>query len=174
MTTRTSPIYGVSILPGTDQCDGDDVRWLSTSSKKVTLAPGHSTRVRVTADARTLTAPGGYAATLSMIDDSPYRNAPVPVTLKATAPASYTEITGTVTAGSRTKLPGAKVTLSRGGKELVTTTTNAEGVYHVWVKSSADRTTVTVSSDGYVSSSQQVKTVAGGRTTADFALQRTE
>lgn len=136
----------------------------------MTLAPGRSTKVRVTADVRTLTAPGGYAAALSMIDDSPYRNAPVPVALKATAPASYAEITGTVTAGSRTKLPGAKIVLSRGGKELVTTTTDAEGVYHVWVKSSTDKTTVTVTYDGYAASSQEVKTVGGGRTTADFAL----
>lgn len=161
---------GAAILTGTDQCAGDDVHWLSTSATKVTLAPGRSTRVRVTADARTLTAPGGYAAALSMIDDSPYRNAPVAVTLKATAPASYAEITGTVTGGSRTTLPGAKITLSRGGKQLVTTTTNAEGVYRVWVKSAADKTTVTVTNDGYAPSSKEVNTVVGGRTTADFAL----
>ncbi|MFI8003527.1 carboxypeptidase regulatory-like domain-containing protein [Streptomyces sp. NPDC086010] len=161
---------GAAILTGTDQCAGDDVRWLSTSATKVTLAPGRSAKVRVTADARTLTAPGGYAAALSMIDNSPYRNAPVPVTLKATAPSSYTEITGTVTGGSRTKLPGAKITLSRGGKQLVTTTTNAEGVYRVWVKSAADKTTVTATNDGYAPSSQEVKTVGGGRATADFAL----
>lgn len=159
-------------LPGFDQCGGDDVNWLSESATTVTLAPGHSTQVRVTADARVLTAPGGYAASLSLIDDSPYGSHAVPVALKATAPANWAEITGTVSdGGGRLRLGGAGVTLSRAGTDLITATTNSQGVYDMWLKASSGKTTVTVTNDGYDSSSQQVDTTPGGRTKADFALQ---
>jgi N-acetylneuraminic acid mutarotase len=78
---------GAATLPGFDQCTGDDVSWLSESKTTIELAPGQSTRIRVTADATALAAPGSYAATLSMITDSPYIYQPVPVTLKAAAPS---------------------------------------------------------------------------------------
>jgi N-acetylneuraminic acid mutarotase len=73
----------VTALPGFDQCTGDDVSWLSESKTTVELAPGHSARIRVTADARGLAATGTYAATLSMITDSPYIYQPVQVSLTA-------------------------------------------------------------------------------------------
>jgi N-acetylneuraminic acid mutarotase len=76
----------VETLPGFDQCGDDDVNWLSESSTTVQLAPGCSARIQVTADAGLVTTSGDYAATLSMITDSPYLNRPLPVTLQATAP----------------------------------------------------------------------------------------
>ncbi|MGW9031113.1 hypothetical protein ACWGQ5_45105 [Streptomyces sp. NPDC055722] len=97
-------------LPGFDQCGDDDVRWLSENRTTVDLPPGHSARIRVTADSEVLTAPGGYAATLSMITDSSYVYRPVPVTLKATVPASWAQVSGTVTDTATGKiLPGATV-----------------------------------------------------------------
>jgi N-acetylneuraminic acid mutarotase len=75
-------------LPGFGQCTGDDVSWLSENKATLELAPGHSTRIRVTADAKTLVAPGSYAATLSMITDSPYIYQPVRVTLHAATDAA--------------------------------------------------------------------------------------
>lgn len=78
----------VETLDGYDQCSGDDVPWLSESTTTVELAPGHSARVTVTADGRTLTAPGDYAAEISLITDSPYPYQPVQVRLQATASAS--------------------------------------------------------------------------------------
>jgi hypothetical protein len=51
----------------------------------VTLAPGQSVRVRVTADTGALPAPGAYAASLTLTTDAPYLNSPVPVGLTVTA-----------------------------------------------------------------------------------------
>ncbi|WP_406424537.1 carboxypeptidase regulatory-like domain-containing protein [Streptomyces sp. NBC_01589] len=165
MSTTT----GAAMLTGFDQCGGDDVSWLSQDKTTVTLKPGHSTRVRVTADAKVLATPGGYAATLSMITDTPYVYQPVPVTLKATAPASWAEISGTVTDAATGKiLPGATVALSHAGKHLITVTTNSRGVYDVWLKATAP--TITVTDDGYGKRNKKVSMKRGSLTKADFAL----
>ncbi|WP_329363290.1 kelch repeat-containing protein [Streptomyces sp. NBC_01483] len=155
-------------LPGFDQC-GDDVRWLSENRTTVNLAPGHSARIRVTADAEVLAAPGGYAATLPMITDSPYVYRPVTVTLKASAPASWAEVSGTVADAATGKiLPGATVDLSHAGKHLITVTTDSHGVYDVWLKATSP--TITVTDDGYGKRSKEVTLKHGSRTKADFAL----
>jgi N-acetylneuraminic acid mutarotase len=76
---------GFRTLTGFDQCGGDDVSWLSESRTTVTLAPGQSVRVRITADTGALPAPGAYAASLTLTTDAPYLNSPVPVGLTVTA-----------------------------------------------------------------------------------------
>ena len=73
---------GVQVLPGFDQCGGDSVSWLSESKTSIDLAPGHSVQVRVTADVPTALTPGTYAATLSLVTDTPYVNPPVTVNLR--------------------------------------------------------------------------------------------
>ncbi|MGW9027603.1 carboxypeptidase regulatory-like domain-containing protein [Streptomyces sp. NPDC055722] len=96
LTAGTFGTTGVTSLPGFDQCGGDDVTWLSESSTTVTLAPGHSARVRVTADAGVLASPGDHAARLSMITDSPYLTPAVPVSFTTYALARRAGISGTV------------------------------------------------------------------------------
>jgi N-acetylneuraminic acid mutarotase len=158
-----------AVLPGFDQCGDDDVSWLSEDRTTVDLAPGHSAQVRITADARVLAVPSGYAAKLSMITDSPYVYQPVPVTLKATAPASWAEVSGTVTDAATGKpLAGATVALSDQGEQLITVTTDSHGVYDVWRQ--AGSPTVTVTDDGYGTLSQEVTLKHGSLTKADFAL----
>ncbi|MER5603697.1 carboxypeptidase regulatory-like domain-containing protein [Streptomyces sp. NPDC002265] len=164
-----STTTGAAMLAGLDQCGGDDVGWLSQNRTTVTLKPGHSTRLRVTADAKVLAAPGRYAATLSMITDTPYVYQPVRVTLKATAPASWAEISGKVTDATTGKLlPGATVALSHAGRHLITVTTDSHGVYDVWLKETTP--TITVTSDGYNKRSREVSVKRGSLTKADFAL----
>jgi hypothetical protein len=75
-----------AVLPGFEQCTGEDVSWLSENKTTISLAPGQSKRITVTADAKLLPAPGRYAATLSMITDTPYVYQPVQVGVEATAP----------------------------------------------------------------------------------------
>lgn len=160
---------GALTLPGFDQCTGDDVSWLSESSTTLDLAPGRSALVQVSADAGALTAPGDYAAALSMVTDSPYLYQPVPVTLQATAPASWAQISGTVTdASTGDALPGADVVVSRAGMQPITATTDASGEYDVWLAPGA--VTVAAAADGYTGGTQEVTTKPGGDTTLNFAL----
>lgn len=70
-------------LPGYDQCEGDDVSWLSKARTRFTLKPGHSVTVPVTADAGAVPAAGTYTAALTIGTDSPYTGQTVEVTLKA-------------------------------------------------------------------------------------------
>ncbi|MEU1203636.1 carboxypeptidase regulatory-like domain-containing protein [Streptomyces sp. NPDC005813] len=162
---------GAAILPGFDQCGGENVDWLSQSRTTVKLAPGRSARIRVTADAKVLDAPGSYAATLSMITDSPYVYRPVPVTLKAQAPASWAEISGKVTDAATGKaLPGARVAVSHAGGHPVTVTTDRRGVYDVWLKATAPAATVTVTDQGHGKRSKKVSVKRGSPAKADVAL----
>ncbi|MFB8084977.1 carboxypeptidase regulatory-like domain-containing protein [Streptomyces sp. NPDC055992] len=70
-------------LPGYDQCEGDDVSWLSEVRTRFTLKPGHAVTVPVTADAGAVPAAGTYTADLTIGTDSPYTGQAVAITLKA-------------------------------------------------------------------------------------------
>ena len=74
------------VLPGHDQCDGDDVGWLSADRTSFDLAPGRSTTVTVRTDASAVPAPGTYGARLTYSTDTPYAGASVTVSLKVTVP----------------------------------------------------------------------------------------
>jgi hypothetical protein len=74
------------VLPGHDQCDGDDVAWLSADRTSFDLAPGRSTTVTVRTDASAVPAPGTYGARLTYSTDTPYAGASVTVSLKVTVP----------------------------------------------------------------------------------------
>ncbi|MFF4244856.1 carboxypeptidase regulatory-like domain-containing protein [Streptomyces sp. NPDC001822] len=161
---------GSRALPGFDQCDGDDVNWLSRSRTTVTLAPGRTARVRVTADTRVLTAPGSYASTLSVLTDSPYANGPVPVTLKTTAPTSWVHVTGTVRdRATAAGVPGATVSLHPAGGNPATVSTDSRGGYEAWVRGPAMR--ISVVADGYARASRQVWARPQGVTEVDFTLE---
>ena len=70
------------VLPGLDQCEGDDVSWLTPERIGLDLAPGHSARVTVTLDASTVPGPGRYSATLTANTDDPYDGTRIPVTFQ--------------------------------------------------------------------------------------------
>jgi N-acetylneuraminic acid mutarotase len=161
---------GVKTLPGFDQCGGDDVNWLAESSTTVDLAPGQSTRIQVTADTSALSAPGGYAATLSMITNSPYLNRPVPVTLQATAPAPRAQLSGTVTDAVTGKaLPGAEIAVSHTGGHRLTVTTDSHGQDDVRAKSAMP--TITAGDARHTGTGREVTTTRAGRDTkTDLSL----
>ena len=74
----------VQTLPGFGQCADDQVTWLTENRTTLDLAPGHSARIRVTADGAAVAAPGTYGGVLSLITDTPYVTAPVKVTFTVT------------------------------------------------------------------------------------------
>ena len=145
------------------------MNWLSENATTISLAPGASRQLTVTADAKVLAAPGDYAAMLSMISDTPYLYQPVQVGVKATAPASWGEVSGTVTEATGGKpLAGAAVTLSQHGKQQIAVTTDSHGRYDLW--RTAGSSTVSVTADGHRTGSREVVLKHGGATSADFAL----
>ncbi|MFJ2261529.1 kelch repeat-containing protein [Streptomyces sp. NPDC087844] len=70
------------VLPGHDQCDGDDVSWLSMNRTSFDLAPGRSVTVTVRADSSAVTAAGTYSARLTYSTDAPYAGSSVKVSFK--------------------------------------------------------------------------------------------
>ncbi|WP_370374592.1 carboxypeptidase regulatory-like domain-containing protein [Catenulispora sp. GP43] len=173
------------VLPGFDQCGGDAVPWLTTQRDRgsLELAPGQSIRVRVTADASQITAPGRYAGALTFTTDTPYVNDALPVNLHVTVPSSWSEVTGTVTsaatAGSAAKpLPGATVQLCPARDATsgtcthaqYTVTTDAHGAYSLWLPGRADTMAVVASSTGYASQTKEVMIRRGGVFELDFTL----
>ncbi|MFF2326338.1 MULTISPECIES: carboxypeptidase regulatory-like domain-containing protein [unclassified Streptomyces] len=76
----------VAVLPGYDQCSGDDVTWLSENRAAVDLAPGRSVTVEVSVDSSVLSGPGDYAAKLNLDTDTPYLGQSIKTTLHVTAP----------------------------------------------------------------------------------------
>ncbi|MFE6972682.1 carboxypeptidase regulatory-like domain-containing protein [Streptomyces sp. NPDC057682] len=84
-SVRSYLVGGVraSYLPSYDQCGDDDVSWLSAKRTHLTLRPGQSATVPVTADAGAVPAAGTYTADLTLGTDSPYTGQAVAVTLKA-------------------------------------------------------------------------------------------
>jgi len=173
------PTASSQVLPGFDQCGGDQVSWLSTGRHSVTLAPGESIRVPVTADASQVDAPGAYSAELTFTTDAPYVSAPTPVKLDVTRPASWGEVSGTVTAAaSGAVLPGATVQIcavrdTKNGAcshPLYTVTTDTKGGFSLWMPAGSAPVDVIAASDGYAAQTQAVIVRRGGSAVTDFAL----
>lgn len=167
------------VLPGFDQCGGDQVSWLSTGRRSVELAPGQSIRVPVTADASQIDAPGDYSAELTFTTDAPYISAPTTVGLNVTRPSSWGEVSGTVTAaGAGTVLPGATVQIcavhavhnGQCGHPLYTVTTDSHGAYALWLPAGSQPLDVVAVVDGYTAQTEGTTVRKGGSSVIDFAL----
>jgi N-acetylneuraminic acid mutarotase len=167
------------VLPGFDQCGGDQVPWLAEDHGSLELAPGQSARVHVTVDANQVEAPGNYEADLTLTTDTPYVNNPVPVKLHATAPRSWGEISGTVTAaGSTTPLAGATVQICAAHQvrseqcdyPLYTVTTDAQGTYALWLPGRSYPLDVTVTAASFTAQGKEVTVKPGADSVINFAL----
>ena len=142
------------------------------------LAPGESIQVRVAADAGQLDIPGDYTAELTFTTDAPYVNAPTTVRLHVTAPASWGEVSGTVTAGgSGTALPGATVQICavHGMKKASAATRctpwrpTLTALMRCGCRAARHLDVVAVA-DGYTARTKEVVVRKGSATVADFAL----
>ncbi len=153
------------LLPGYDQCGRPaDVPWLRARPAAAELAPGESTTVTVTMNSRRLTQPGRYTARLVVGDDTPFSVAPLTVVLTANAPATWGRLGGLVRGvacdGTAAPLAGATVDVSRGA--AYTLTTDADGVFAVWMPGSDTARQVIVAKDGYRPQVREVEIGEGG------------
>jgi len=167
------------LLPGFDQCTGDQVSWLSTNRSSVELAPGESIQVKVEADASQFDVPGGYSAELTFTTDAPYVSTPTKVQLKVTPPASWGEVSGTVSAArSGAALPGATVQICATNDvkhgtcshPLYTATTDTHGSYTLWLPAGSKPMDVVAVADGYTAQAKEVVVRTGGSSVIDLGL----
>jgi hypothetical protein len=164
-------------LPGYDQCGDDDAGWLSESSTELDLAPGASAKVTVTADSGKVAQPGKYTATVAFDTDTPYAVAVLPVSLQATPPKTWGELSGDVTdAASGTPIANATVQVCTMvhngvcGQVSYTLKTDAHGHYRLWLDKGYNPLVVTVAANGYQPQFRQTKVRAGEATVTDVAL----
>ncbi|MBO0871722.1 MAG: carboxypeptidase regulatory-like domain-containing protein, partial [Micromonosporaceae bacterium] len=166
------------VLPGYDQCGtGDVLPWLKESSTEFDLAPGQSTTVTVTADSSTVPQPGAYTGRLVLTTDTPYRFAPIGVTMQVNPPKVWGLLSGTVAAAADgSPIAGAtvQITGAHGGTGVVTFTvkTDAQGYYQLWLDSRYDPLQVIAAKDGYQPLGVTVKVKQGATLTTDFALKK--
>ncbi|MGW4487163.1 Kelch repeat-containing protein, partial [Amycolatopsis sp. NPDC004368] len=165
------------MLPGYDQCGDDDAGWLSESSTELDLAPGATAKVTVTADSGKVTQPGKYTATVTFDTDSPYAVPALPVSLQATPPKAWGELSGTVTdtatgAGIADATVQVCTMVHNGvcGEVSYTLKTDAQGHYRLWLDKGYNPLMVTVAANGYQPQFRQVKVQAGAATVTDVAL----
>jgi N-acetylneuraminic acid mutarotase len=168
-----SPQVSSEVLPGMADCDDTkDVSWLAANPRTVTVAPGASATVTVTADAGVsdITQPGTYRAALVVRPDTPYATPNVPVSMTVTPPKTWGKITGTVT-GASGPLPGATVQINTSAAHY-TLRTDASGHYQLWLDARDTPMQVICANNGYQSQSTTVKIRKGETTTLDFTLKK--
>ncbi|WP_406841648.1 carboxypeptidase regulatory-like domain-containing protein (plasmid) [Streptomyces sp. AHU1] len=77
------PVATTDLLPGYDQTESD-VPWLSENRHQLVLQPGQSASFTVTMNASELSRSGTWTASLTVLHDTPYSVAALPVSLKVT------------------------------------------------------------------------------------------
>jgi N-acetylneuraminic acid mutarotase len=173
--TANSPSL-VEALSGYHQCGpASDAGWLHAAPGNVVLAPGASATIRLALNAKAAAVPqpGQYDGQVITTADTPYPIAPVDVALTATPPASWGEVTGTVTGtrcdGTSVPIAGATVEIDSAAATH-TLTTDAQGKYALWVDSAESPLTAIVSADGWQLASRTIQVSAGQLTHASFSL----
>ncbi len=170
----------VALLAGYDQC-ATGPSWLSTSNSDVQLAPGESATVTITLNSVGLTQPGDYAGSMWIDTDTPYRFAPVEVSLHVTPPSTWGKISGSVAdATSGAALAGATVVIctmydkhsGACGPVTYTFKTDESGRYQLWLNKGYSPLQVSAAKDGYEPSARLATITSGATTTVDFALKR--
>ncbi|MFD3581735.1 carboxypeptidase regulatory-like domain-containing protein [Streptomyces sp. NPDC058683] len=182
MTTALDTAFSAEVLPGHDQCDGDDVTWLSADKTSFDLAPGRSTTVTVRANASAVATAGTYTARLTYSTDAPYAGASVKVSLKVTIPRTWGHLSGTITdQHTGAPLAGATVLIcpvahagTTGCHHLAhTVRTDSDGRYDLWLDARPSPLRITASATGHRPASKEVTLLPGRATTADLSLTAT-
>jgi len=171
-----TPRQEVHLLPGYDADGAGEVPWLGASASTVTLKPGQHATLTVTLDPTRVEQPGTYQGAVEIRTDGPYHVSDIPVTLTATAPASWAELSGTVSGlactGVASPLYGAQLEID-GTNASSARRTDTQGRYNLWVNSAASPLTVLASKDGYRPAATSLTLTAGQHATADFSLKPT-
>jgi hypothetical protein len=174
--SNASPAHAESeVLPGYDTCASGsaDVPWLSESPTDADIPPGASVTVAVTMDSAGLGQPGVYGATLSVGTDTPYQNAPVPVTFTVTPPATFGKISGVVSgracSGMSAPLAGATVEIDTWAANY-TLITDKDGKYVLWLDRRSNPLTLIVAKDGWAPQTRTAKISPAAPLAVNFTL----
>jgi len=125
-----------------------------------------------------VTQPGTYAGLLTVNNNDPvWDGFGIPVTMHVTLPATYGQITGTVTGlgpcddpATAEPLAGADVTIAS-ATQTWTLTTDADGGYALWLDEMHSPVTLTVEAAGYVTGVVTgVQVISGTTAVQDFTL----
>jgi N-acetylneuraminic acid mutarotase len=175
-TGQFQAVSSAENLAGYDQC-ASEVPWLRESSTDFDVAPGQSVTVAVTLDSARLAQPGDFAAALTVSTDAPYSVRQVAVALHVDPPASWGQVSGTVTDSAGQPVRGATVQICTMwdknlgcGTVTYTLRTDAGGDYRLWLDRGYSPLAVVVAKDGYQSQFRIVKIAKGQTTSADFTL----
>jgi uncharacterized repeat protein (TIGR01451 family) len=173
----TNTVYQFQSGETTSMC-ARDVPWLSESTISGTIASLAQQPIVIAFDAGVpqITQPGQYYAQLKVKEETPYQVLNVPLTLTVTAPATWGKLTGTVTGlgycdANPAPLADADVFVQSGSGLTRTITTNASGVYQLWLNQLQSPLTVTITAADH-QTSQAVGVIITGQvtTTASFDL----
>ncbi|MFZ6027010.1 MAG: Kelch repeat-containing protein [Chloroflexota bacterium] len=154
-----------------------DVPWVSEDPITGTVASLSTQVVDVTFDAGIpeVTQPGDYLATLRIMNDTPYGELAVPVTMTVLAPSTHGKIEGTVTGlgycdDYPAPIEGAEVIVTS-SSTVYTLTTDAAGSYGLWLDAAEGPLDITVTEPEHTAGEALgVVITAGQTTTQDFDL----
>lgn len=163
-----------AVLPGWDQCGTPGVPWLSAPQAQVTVPAHSSVTVTLTLGTTALSQPGDFAAQVTLNPSGlQYSVKPSPVTLHATPPAGWSQVTGTVTArpciGAAGPADHATVEVPAGERGSVPVLTDASGHYGYWA-SWRDSPSLLFAKNGYLVQQQTARVRPGGTTTVNVTL----
>jgi N-acetylneuraminic acid mutarotase len=161
-------------LSGYGECSAG-VPWLSASASTVTIPAHSSVTVTLTlnAAAADITQPGTYTAQLNISTNTPYEVTPVTVTMTATPPPTWAQVTGTVKAadcqGNSDVVSDATVQIDTAAGDH-TLKTDAHGQYSLWLPASDGPLSVIVAANGYLAQATTVAIAAGKTSTYNATL----
>lgn len=165
-------------------CHGQaaDAPWLAAQPMTGTIAAGASQPIQINFQASppAILQPGIYRAALRVFEDTPYALEPLQITMRVGAPPSYGKLAGTVTSlghcdSNPAPLKRADVRIQGSTGITWTTTTDADGIYQIWLDAIHSPLTVTFSAPDHQSGQASGIMVAGQETTVqDLALRRLE
>jgi hypothetical protein len=162
-----------AFLDGLGNCDASgDVTWLSEDPSSVTLAPGESTKIKVTLDATEaagILQPGKFTAQIALRTDTPYAIPAISVELNVNPQESWGKLLGKVTGTScNGTVTPLKATLRLNSTTGYTVMADASGSYQWWLPE--DPYQVIVAKDGWTPEVHEVDVEAGFVKTVDYNL----
>ncbi len=167
-----------NIVTGLLEGFGADIPWLFENPESGTVDADTTFDVDLTFDAGAtyteIIQPGKYFGTLFVNSDDPVNaKVPVPVTMTVAPPATWGKLMGTVTSlgycdADPAPVAGLEVLIEGSGGMTWTTTTDASGMYQLWLESGP--VTVTVLAPEHSKGEATATIVAGETTVQDFNL----
>ena len=176
-----TPADFAQVLPGYDLCTSSSAPWLKESSSSIEVPPGQSVTATVTMNSNStvMPQPGTQSGALLISTDTPYPVPPLSVTFQARPPASWGELSGTVTdATTGNPVSQAEITIctmydpgsGSCGPATYSPVADLSGSWQWWLASGYNPLQVIASKNGYLPQTKIVKVARGAATTVDFSL----